>query len=165
MVFPRSEHSVDDSGLAHLVLVRMRLIRRCTPVQRETRMRERASARFFAPSLCLSCTGPGCPLPSGSLFFHVLFLPFSRSSFCRACTRGPPARSRQFTISKHKQKYEWLQVAWDAVATGLAGSKRWGRDFWDAKRLAWQSLSVSLRSRILVSTPGPTETDEGACML
>lgn len=111
---------------------------------------------------------PPSPLPSSPVLFFLL--PPSFSSPLRlsaggfAYRRGPPARSRQFTISKHKQKYEWLQVGWDAVATGLAGSKWWGRDFWDAKRLAWQSLSVSLRSGILFSTPGPTETGEGACM-
>lgn len=76
------------------------------------------------------------------------------------CTQAPPARSRQFTISKHKQKYEWLQVAWYAVAAGLAGSERWGRGFWDAKRLAWRSLSVNLHyvNSLLLSRPDGEDT-------
>lgn len=100
-----------------------------------------------------SRTAPVSPLP----FFSTFRLLYPRRSWSiRVAYRGgPPARSRQFTISKHKQKYEWLQVGWDAVATGLAGSKWWGRDFWDAKRLAWQSLSVSLRSRISLHDSRP----------
>ncbi|KAG7188854.1 hypothetical protein KM043_008460 [Ampulex compressa] len=99
----------------------------------------------------------GGPPPSGFLALAAGGAPRGGAEGCSMPlphARGALARSRQFTISKHKQNYEWLQVAWDAVATGLAGSKRWGRRFWDAKRLAWQSLSVSLRSRILSLSPG-----------
>lgn len=158
MVFPQSEHSVDDTlgiharSLPRFVLLRIRL------------------ATLPVRSLLLRFKNRPLPsIPSSPILLYLLYPP-SLSSPLRlsaggfAYRRGPPARSRQFTISKHKQKYEWLQVGWDAVATGLAGSKWWGRDFWDAKRLAWQSLSVSLRSGILFSTPGPTETGEGACM-
>ncbi|TGZ37417.1 hypothetical protein DBV15_11999 [Temnothorax longispinosus] len=71
---------------------------------------------------------------------------------CALHAHKPPARSRQFTISKHKQNYEWLQVAWNAMAAGLAGSERWGRGFWDAKRLVRRSLSVNLLYGILISS-------------
>lgn len=152
MVFPQSEHSVDDTlRYIRSQLASLRLASRS--IRDSPRLALFYSDSRTAPSPILFYLPPSLSL---------LLPRLSAGGF--AYRRGPPARSRQFTISKHKQKYEWLQVGWDAVATGLAGSKWWGRDFWDAKRLAWQSLSVSLRSGILFSTPGPTETGEGACM-
>ncbi|KYM87432.1 hypothetical protein ALC53_03330 [Atta colombica] len=55
----------------------------------------------------------------------------------------PAPRSRQFTISKHKQTTSGFKLLGMRRQPSLAGSERWGRDFWDAKRLVRQSLSVT----------------------